>query len=853
MNSAVRRRWLWCVFFVSGAPGLMAQLAWSRVFAAGLGHEFPALTGVVSAYFIGLAVGAAAAGRWGVRWERPIRVYAGLEAWSALWIAGTTPWLTTWLEAAQRWMGIGAPGWQEAVVGFGLPLLVIGPAAAALGATLPAMEQAVRPLEDHGRAVSGLYAWNTVGALAGIGAAMGVLMPLFGFRTTLLMAAGLQLVCSGAAVILAGGNRIHGPGKVPILTRNRSESLQGGNERSWVGVLFVSGFLGIGFEILGVRALAQTTENTVQTYAVVLGSVLTGTAIGAAWDRRQVRRGKEWDSAVLLGGLAVLCAQAVWVMGWSGTLLKLLRGGWGGLIGEALVAAAVFVLPSAGMGMVFARWVQRAGEKEGGVGRAVAWNCLGAALAAPALLGFLPYLGLKGALLGVSAGYLLLVPWSAWRRGRWILPLTFGGVAAGVPLGVRFLELPEGASLVRSWDGKMASVAVIRTGDGERVLRVNNHFQQGGTATAVAARRHAHIPLLIHPAPKSVLFLGIGTGITMGAAADHPDLKAEGVELLPEVVEALSSFEPENRSPRRRNGFDVRIGDARRHVRTTERTYDVIIADLFHPGEDGAGMLYTREHFQAIRERLAPGGLFCQWLPLHQLDEGGFRDVGVTFLEVFPEASLWLLRFNVDIPVLGLVGGLEPRRIRPEDLARRMGDGELSAALKPVALGDPVRLLGCRIADATSLRRMVLGGRIATDDLPWVMYGAAAAVYRHRSSPHERLMKVLATAEPGFEGCLDLAGQEGWAKRLESFRSARDRHLHGLGEELAGRMREALEDYVASAGLSAEYTAGYAQAVLVASAYAKQDSGFARSVLERLVQVRPEQGLARELLGRMGR
>ncbi len=850
MNHGARRWWLGWLFFVSGAPGLMAQLAWVRVLGAGLGHEFPALAGVVAAYFLGLAAGAVGFARWGARGIRPERIYAGLEIGSGLWILATTPLLTPALELARHWLGPGAAGWREFLVEFGFPALVIGPAAAAMGATFPAMERAMAPLERDGRAVPGLYALNTAGAILGIGAAIGVLMPTLGFRATLGAAALVQLACGGVALFISRqGDSVRGPARPPA-----KEPWPGArNPRREMAVVAAFGFLGLGFELLGVRALAQTTENTVRTYAVVLASVLAGTVAGAAWNRRQILRGREWNPVVLLGGTSVACGMSIWAMGWSGAALNALRGmGWG-WVGELIVSAAVFVPPSAGMGMVFSHWVQRASGGKGGVARAVAWNCLGAALAGPALVGAaVPVLGLKTCLFLTAGGYLALVPWRSWIRGAWGLPVAMGCLAAGAPWGVRFLELPAGASIVRSWDGRMASVAVIRTGDGERVLRVNNHFQQGGTATALAARRHAHLPLLLHPRPRTALFLGIGTGITLGAAADHPGLQAEGVELLPEVIRALPEFGPENRSPQSRPGFQVVTGDARRHVRTVDRNYDVIVADLFHPAEDGAGMLYTREHFRAIRDRLNPGGLFCQWLPLHQLDEEGFRDVGVTFLEVFPEASLWLLRFNVDVPVVGLIGGDGPWLARPRDTAQRQAAGDLAPALKAVGLGDPVRLLGCRIADTPSLRLLARGGRVATDDLPRVLHGAARAVYRELGPPHERLLGLLATADPGFEECLAPADQETWLKRLIDFRSARDRHLGGLGKESEGRLREALDDYVASAEFSADYTAGYAQAVVVASAYFHEDPELARRVLERLVAVRPEQGLARELLGRLG-
>ena len=73
----------------------------------------------------------------------------------------------------------------------------------------------------------------------------------------------------------------------------------------------------------------------------------------------------------------------------------------------------------------------------------------------------------------------------------------------------------------------------------------------------------------------------------------------------------------------------------------------MIVADLFHPSRDGAGYLYTVEHFQAVKQRLAPGGVFCQWLPIYQLDMKVLKTIMRSFLDSFSRR-------------LGLYGPLQP-------------------------------------------------------------------------------------------------------------------------------------------------------------------------------------------------
>ena len=83
----------------------------------------------------------------------------------------------------------------------------------------------------------------------------------------------------------------------------------------------------------------------------------------------------------------------------------------------------------------------------------------------------------------------------------------------------------------------------------------------------------------------------------------------KGPATVAEVAEAMNYFqEPAGAlaSPNLR----VHIADGRRYIQSVTNRYDVIVGDLFHPAQDGAGFLYTVEHFAAARERLNPGGLF---------------------------------------------------------------------------------------------------------------------------------------------------------------------------------------------------------------------------------------------------
>jgi spermidine synthase len=239
--------------------------------------------------------------------------------------------------------------------------------------------------------------------------------------------------------------------------------------------------------------------------------------------------------------------------------------------------------------------------------------------------------------------------------------------------------------------------------------------------------RLTHLPMLLQSRPRAALYLGVASGVTVGAAAHHPGVHADAAELVPEVLNLLHYFEPYNNAPQRDPRMRLFAADARRFVRTSPRLYDVIVGDLFHPAREGVGLLYTREHFEAIRTRLAPGGLFCQWLPLYQLDHQALLVIMRTFLEVFPRASAWQADENEAYPVLGLIGtanGEVDPEGSAERAATRWSEPSLAQALAAAGLRGRDDISRAFVARAEAIALYTADAPNNTDDRPVVVFTA---------------------------------------------------------------------------------------------------------------------------------
>ncbi|MCP3903209.1 MAG: spermidine synthase [Planctomycetes bacterium] len=838
------------IFFFSGVAGLGYELVWTRMFATGLGHEFPAMLAVVAAFFAGLAIGAWALDGVVSRSRAPGLWYAGLELVIGGWALASVVVIPALNSLAADLIGLDPSPARHWLVAFTVPLVGLLPATTAMGATLPAMERLVARLKGSGGVVGGLYAVNTAGAVAGVLATTFIVMPLAGFRVTVVALAVINVLCAAATVLgPAAGERERAPVAHELDDTPPAWRL--------TATLLVTGLLGIGYEITCVRVMAQVLENTVFSFTSALAVYLAGTAAGAALYQRFAGKTRFAPLlALLVQWLALACLVGIVVLGSSRGLYASCRDFFGGglrgsVAAEMMLALLVFGPPTLLMGATFSHLVQAARGARGGVGRALAVNTIGASLAPP-LFGIvlIPLLGMKVTAVIAALGYLALVPAGAIAVRRLVpTALCLPAGMAAISLDLVLVTAPPGARIIALRQGVMAVVAVTEDSQGGRLLKVNDRFFMGGTVRSFADRRQAHIPLMLHPEPKNALFLGVGSGITVGAATDHVEA-VRAVELLPEVVELLGYFAPGNRLERFDVERDFVVADARRFVRAADERFDVIVADLFQPARDGSGALYTREHFEAIAARLADGGLFCQWLPVHQLDLDTLRLIVRTFLDVFPGSRAFLAHFNVQTPMLGLVTRTTPEIFPPDWYDRRLRERPgTRQALVEVALADELSLFGCLVADAEALAAFAGPGPLNTDDHPRVLFEAPAFGYLGDRMDGEHLRLLLEAWQPRADSLVGTQpARAEFAGRLDRFIAARDLFLHSSIADVRGDRDGAIEVLLESVRASGDFRTAYISGLQLASQLRASEPAVSRELLIALRDARPEAPQAPQLL-----
>jgi len=741
-------------------------VAWSKSLGLIFGHTVYAISTVLAVFMAGLAAGSAYIGRWGQNHAKPITLYSQLEllvaAAGALSVAGLVAVRWFYLAIYPTFVGL-----QPFLLGlrfFGAALVLFIPTFL-MGGTFPILVRGITQRSaELGIRVSLLYWVNTLGAVVGTLTAGFVLLPAVGLRITIASAAVVNLVASLIAFRVAKNadttpTATGSPAKPPSAAREEVLS-------SPIFFLFLFAVVGgtaFAYEIAWTRLLATTIGSSTYAFTLMLGAFLLGSMIGSLLFQRYSARSQSvslatfsrtqtWTAVAALSSLILFA----WITSLVPLVLRLTHQTFGGLVLAQFVTSALTVLPIAivfgfnfpAVVILIARTGGDNSSESATVGKAYAANTLGA-IVGSLLTGFflVSWIGNFRVVAFTAAVNLLLAVVLELRSSRRsILTLATNAICllAAILVGassffyskslmslsallygnsyqgrLTLSEIAETNDLVFAADGVNDSISVLRS-DNYVALRINGKTD-ASTGDARTQLLLGHLGGALHPSPRRVLIVGFGSGMTASAVARYPDVeRIDCVEIEPAVIRAAPLLEKLNRGVLNDPRLHVIFDDARSFLLTSREKYDLIVSEPSNPWIAGIATLFTAEYYTAVRERLAPGGMFLQWVQSYSLAPADLRMIIGTLAPHFTEVTLWRAE-GPDLLLLGRIDAFPFQFNRLRSLWKEQG---IRNDFEAMDVHQPEGLVASYLLDDAGLRRLAASATLNTDDRTLLEYHA---------------------------------------------------------------------------------------------------------------------------------
>ncbi|MEY4642024.1 MAG: hypothetical protein RLZZ227_2018 [Pseudomonadota bacterium] len=740
------------IYFLSGFSALLYQVVWHRLLAIFSGSDLYATTTIVAAFMAGLGAGSLIGGRLAdmLSWRWQIGFFAILEL-----AIGAFALVSSWLYYDVLYVRHAALAESPAILALVLFCSLLLPTAC-MGMSFPLVSKALTPsLALAGRRIGSLYAMNTLGGAAGAFAVVWFWMGALDFPAILRIGARLNFVVAALALLAGLATwRLQGQLTGKAHTADTDSGLA--PERmlpfsSWMWLYALAGFLALSWEILWFRLLGVILKSNSFTFAHLLAIYLGSLAVGIFAGARVVHVGTQPGrtylglqlGVTLYAGLSLVLvlhalehwSAAAWLRDYLAGFepidvspVQYALNAWHYAPGQLLATLGsrpeflwlymvlpclLIVPPTLLMGASFAflqRAVQddraRLGRRVGSLQAAnIAGATLGSIITGTVLLHLIGTA--QTARMLIVLGSIFLVPLLP-RVFRTRMPrIAFSSAAvivavvmlARIPSGPHFWAALHGApveQVIAAEDG--TGVSVVRSYDSESswtTLVYVNGLGQSWIPFPALDSIHSQlgiIPVMLHPAPRSVAVIGLGSGDTAYSLGGRPETRAiTSIEIVKPQLQTLQLLQA--RIPY--GGLEGLLSDTRYNFvftdgrsylgRSSER-YDVIQADALRPNSAYAGNLYSYEYFMLIRSRLNPGGLAVTWSPTER--------VRATFVRAFPHViQVGAILLGSAEPIAYDAAQLRERAEHPFSQAHYARAGiDLLALLAPLLADTDLRL-----------------------------------------------------------------------------------------------------------------------------------------------------------------
>jgi spermidine synthase len=785
MHPSTIRGLLFLLFALSGFSGLIYESIWTRYLGLFLGHAAYAQTLVLVIFMGGMALGAWIVARWSHRLPNLLLCYAIVEAAIALLGVGFHPLFVALMgvtfdsiiPALDARALVNLAKWSIAAA-------LVFPQSLLLGATFPIMSGAmVRRFPDlAGRSIAILYFTNSMGAAVGVLIAGFVLIAWGGLPGTILSAAIINVWLALALWVVS-----RTPGWHTSSTDVQAPSPLTSAPRAFLLAAAITGTASFMYEIGWIRMLSLVMGSSTHAFELMLSAFILGLALGSFWIRRRIESLRDPVGflgivQVVMGALALSTLFGYGAtFDWMSALLRTVARTDEGYVLFNLAShtlAIVVMVPTtfcAGMTLpLITHHLLAGGVGERAIGQVYAANTAGAIVGILVTVHLaLPFAGLKavivlGAALDIGLGiYLIhrLAPSKSWPgfavgaaglvaliASMGIAELDSARMAAGVYRTGKAMIDP-GAEVVFHRDGKTATVDVVRY---ESLLVISTNGKPDASITTTPdpdAVRNGDVqtqvllgtlPLAARPDARTAAVVGFGAGFTTHALLGSPAMdRVTTVEIEPAMVAGAREFLPRMARALEDPRSAIEIEDAKTFFANAGKTYDVIVSEPSNPWVSGVAGLFSREFYALAKRYLSPGGVFCQWLHVYEIDDALASTVVLALEPSFAHYEIYAahdgdivilasdapLTFDFDfvLSTPGLADELEMSALRTADdlRVRRIGSerllGPLIASYAGAANSDYFPVLDLNAARARFMElRAVSYREIANAPIPLI-------------------------------------------------------------------------------------------------------------------------------------
>lgn len=776
LSPHANRKILFGLFFLSGACGLVYEIIWTRMLTLIFGVTVYAVSAVLCAFMLGLALGSLIFGRLADRTARPLRVYGFME----IGIAALALLFPILLDAAAPLFLLIHKHFYASYHLFSimrflavLPLL-LGPTIL-MGGTLPILSRHfVRRYKNFTHELGLLYAINTAGAVAGVFVVGFVLLAALGIERSIAATAALNVTVGVLALVLDFMCK-----KQPATAEEEAEenaspateaaaqaadpyAVTRGQALTAMIAISLSGFASLGLEVLWTRVLVFHTHNSTYAFSAMLMIFLTGLAVGG-WLLGRISgsiRRPLFVFGLLEAGIGLWAIVSMQLNEYMIQINAFLTdiiplSDWNKAIALILIKSTIILLaPTIMMGMTFPLAARMMTAHMGELGRKVglvyAANTLGT-VAGSFVVGFflIPLIGMRNSFIAVAALNiaiaigLFLMARPMGRAPRWCAALGAAALLLGllcvVPRDVMKRVYSELLGRVVYYKEEVTDTIMVidfpdDSGRPNKDLRWLVFSDGRGTAGHQTRQENhycAHLPMLLHKGdPRRVLVICIGSGNTIGAFRQYKCLESiDCVDLSSGIPDAARYFETNEGvfNPPVDPRIKFHAEDGRTFLLGSQKKFDVIQLEPPEMHTAGVVFLFTSDFYEICRKKLNPGGIVLQWINTWKLTDEETRICIASFQKAFPHGTIW------QTPVLGhllFVGTEEPLTIplkRVEKfLAREPG---VYKQLVSDNMHDLKTFFSLLLMNETTLKQYCANTPVSTDDKTIIDYANPKAIF----------------------------------------------------------------------------------------------------------------------------